>query len=742
MQRQYDPVVLTAYDELVLAEPTLVAYWPLGGSGADATGNGHTAVAHGSPTTLVGEFENGDNCTHFNGDGDYYEVAHHSALSPATTGVLCFGFWYRNTVFDFTNEEPNTKSPSGIAPYTYILGMNEEGPGHSEFFARQYSRHEGVDWLAQYGFTPARPNRTSGYVNNLAPIPPATVNLGAGSYYQDPVVLGEWNYYFFIINCRDTSGLYPQGYTEIFKNGVFRNINNNAAYNITPTEGDAALRFATAALTGAFWEGDLCKVEMHNDLVSPSRIKAHYLAVRPSPPGTATLTELGIASRSTAGTKLRYTLPRAVTPGSRIVIFAAHTYTAGNPTILDSGLNSYEVLRAASDGDLTNVPPIPHTIRGTWLSGQADAALDVGDQIELTTGSSTDECVMKVFVATGIDSITVLDASNSGQSLAGQSPNKTPNPSITPGLNTGITNTVPNVLLIGSNVVVGVIADGYTEDNTQPWTSHTRAASTGPIGLVLNSADQPVNDVSSNRKYRPTLGLPRMWLSFMLALRAGPVDVNPPVTGNGFLIDECGSAVADGAAATLPVPYSGDGIPAGHTVIGWLSGGYRGADAVVTDTAGNTWHVDRSGADPAHTLRGNIVRSVLDNDISPGDQFLVSYGGSVANRQAGFGEFGGLLVPTDIDVVNGHSDTSATPSVTATTVNDNDLLVAVTMAMRPGSDTPTPDITFRPLTAIGGANASTYPAYRSVGAHGPYTYSPALAAPAVAISLIAAYKAG
>lgn len=715
-----------AYDLLILGHNP-VAYWTMDSSAVDLTGNGHNATKVGSPTTQATGFQNGDPCSVFDGLTQKWVVPDADALSPATTGIFCMEAWIAPSVVDFPLMEP-ASNPAGYAPYVYFLGKNAPGQGYAEWVSRMYSKLEGVDWDAQFGVKTPRPNRISGYVNNLSLTPPAPSNLGAGSYFQDPIVVDEWIHYFFIINTVVTSAQYPMGYTKIFKNGQFRGQNSIADYNITPQNGTADMNIGAGGTVSRF-KGRMAKVALYDYEPTVSRIQSHYQAVVPVPSGTALIgPTIGSASSATLGRQLRVTVPEGMTipAGSRLLVKAAHTYTLANSAITDSVGTTYSVLRSTADN--------AHTIRGEIVSGQLNQAMGPGDIIQLVTAVDTDERVMLVEQMNHIDTAAPLDAADSDGGLN----------SITPGINTQITNVSPDVMLIGMNVVKGPISDGYIEDTTQPWVPTDRVSVAGPQGLVINSVSQVVNLIGTNRHYRPTLAIPRDWLSFLVSVKAGTPTITPPTIGSANLIEEVGTATGVGSSTTLAVTFTGEGIPAGHTVIAWVGGSYVGSNATAADTAGNTWTVDRAGADVGHTLRGMIFRAPVTTAISPGDILTITWPSAVTNRVAGIGDFAGPLIPTQVDVVNGASGTSAAPSVTATTTNANDLVVSAAMIARPITDDFNSDITWKPLTKVGTDTGtlpiSIIPAWKPAGVAQAYTHAPTAPLSAVWVNLFASYK--
>jgi len=252
----------SAYDDQVLADKP-VMYLPLGGANGtkDLSGRGHDGTAYHGPTTTT--FANGDPALKFDGVQQYVEVADRDDLSISSSGVLTMEAWLRPDVLNFSHEESDT------TPYVHWLGKSTSG--QSEYAARMYS-HD-ADWAGD-GIDPPRPNRISGYAFNLSG------GLGAGSYFQEPVVAGQWIHYVLVINTRKTSDTYPTGYTKVYRNGKLWDQDSLLDYQIVPKNGSAPFRIASVGLHGYF-QGAIAKVALYKRELPAKAVKAHYTAVRP-----------------------------------------------------------------------------------------------------------------------------------------------------------------------------------------------------------------------------------------------------------------------------------------------------------------------------------------------------------------------------------------------------------------------------------------------------------------------------
>lgn len=242
-------LVKSPYDLVVLAD-TPVAYWTLGQSNGlvDYTGHGHAASAVGG--SLVGTMPtSGETSTVLNGSTQYIEIADAADLSVPASGILTIEAWVRPDVLEFPHSEGTG--------YVHWLGKGELG--QHEYAARLYNLTNSEQ----------RPNRLSGYAFNLSG------GLGAGSYEQDAVTVGEWIHYTLIINTVATSGSYPTGYTKLYKNGVQRDQDSLSGYSIVPGNGSAPLRLGTRDFA-SYFQGAIAKVAVYDYELSATQLLTHY----------------------------------------------------------------------------------------------------------------------------------------------------------------------------------------------------------------------------------------------------------------------------------------------------------------------------------------------------------------------------------------------------------------------------------------------------------------------------------
>lgn len=697
---------LTAYDRQILAESP-VLYLPLsGGSGgsADHALHGHSGTSVQSPSLT--SLPNGERATVFDGATQYIEVADDDALSVTATGVLTIEAWMRPDVLQFPNEEG-----SG---YVYWLGKNTSG--NSEYSARMYS--------ATNTETPPRPNRISGYAFNL------TGGLGAGSFFQDTVSVGEWIHYVLVINSVSTSSTYPTGYTKVFKDGVQRDQDSLLDYNIVPQNGSAPFRIGSVTLN-SFFQGALGKVAVYNYELSATQVHSHYRMIVPAVSGSASLIKhVGDASTSVTGTKLTITVPPAgVSAGSTLIAKAAHAYTSGSPSMADSRGNTWTLHKTSPNASLT--------MRAALFSAQIDTALQGGDTIQLATSASVGNKTFSVDEFSNLIFGTALDVVNNNGST-----------STTPGTSLSIATTQADDLVYGMVAVNGPLSEGYTEDGLGEFTGLVRTGtSSGSGDVTVNGAFKSVA-VTGTYGYKPTLAVSEPWVEIIAAFKAGIPVVTPPATGSASFIQGIGtvSAVTSGTTLTISVPTGG--IPAGHTLIVRTCGDYTSTGASVTDSRGNTYTRDRSSGDSGTTMRASIFSCAVTTALQSGDTITITWPSAVNVRAAAVDEFARVLSPIAVDVQNGASGTSTSPSVTAVTTNGDDLMVSLVAVAGPSTEGYTDDTIhlWSGLSRIGTTTASTNRtlngAYRAVAAAGTYQYQPTLENSQIWIDLVVAYKAG
>lgn len=238
---------LSSYDQTVLAHLP-VAYWPLDPSiSSDYSGHNLNGTFSNNPSSTT--MPNGDTVSVFNGINQYFTIADNDYLEIVRTGILTIEAWFRPDILQFDHQEG-----SG-----YVLWMGKGDTNQQSWAARMYS----------YNNTEDRFNRISGYAFNL------TGGLGAGSYFQHNITVGQWILYTLTINTVNTSSNYPTGYTKIFKNGNPLDQDSLKGYDVVPQNGAAPMRIATRQLQ-SFFKGAIGKVAVFDYELNSNQIQTHF----------------------------------------------------------------------------------------------------------------------------------------------------------------------------------------------------------------------------------------------------------------------------------------------------------------------------------------------------------------------------------------------------------------------------------------------------------------------------------
>jgi hypothetical protein len=240
---------LSSYDTTVLTYSP-VAYWPLDPSYPyDYSGHNLSGVFNNSPSATT--VPNGDTVSVFNGIDQYFTTDDNNYLEIVRTGILTIEAWFRPDTLQFDYEEGTG----------YVWWMGKGYTNQQSWAARMYSLNNTE--------VPPRPNRISGYAFNL------TGGLGAGSYFQDNVTIGQWIMYTLTINTVNVSGSYPTGYTKIFKNGIERDQDALLGYSVVPQNGVAPMRIGTRQLE-SFFKGAIGKVAVFDYELSSTQLQIHF----------------------------------------------------------------------------------------------------------------------------------------------------------------------------------------------------------------------------------------------------------------------------------------------------------------------------------------------------------------------------------------------------------------------------------------------------------------------------------
>ena len=247
------PPAGSAYDRAILADGPvlyLAMATPEAGSERDQSGHSHAAsYAPAGSLPAATMLPNGERCARFDGRTQYLEVPDADDLSMTTARRLTLEAWMRPDALDFPVVEGTG--------YVHWLGKGEAG------------QHEYV--LRMYGLTnsEARPSRVSGYAYNLSG------GLGSGSYFQDPVSVGEWIHVVVTYNLDDLPSERPPGSVKIYKNATLRDTTPLSQFQVTPSNGTAPLRVGTRDRRSYFL-GAIGKVAVYDRELSAAQIMSHY----------------------------------------------------------------------------------------------------------------------------------------------------------------------------------------------------------------------------------------------------------------------------------------------------------------------------------------------------------------------------------------------------------------------------------------------------------------------------------
>ena len=239
-------------------------------SGRLVTGSGVASVGDGFANAANGGLAIATTAYVFNGTNQYLEIADADDLGPATSGATTVEAWMRPDVLTFPVWED-----TGYVHWMGKADFNDPlGPPYArgEYMCRMYNLTNTE--------APPRPNRISGYAFNLR------IGTGVGSFFEDPVTVGQWIHFAFVINTTPAGGTdsngnsYDKGWTKLYKNGVLRDQdaldNTSTSTVITPSNSTAPFRVGTSDAQNSYFQGAIAKIAVYNSELSAARILAHY----------------------------------------------------------------------------------------------------------------------------------------------------------------------------------------------------------------------------------------------------------------------------------------------------------------------------------------------------------------------------------------------------------------------------------------------------------------------------------
>lgn len=206
------------------------------------------------------------------------------------------------------------------------------------------------------------------------------------------------------------------------------------------------------------------------------------------------------------------------------------------------------------------------------------------------------------------------------------------------------------------------------------------------------------------------------------------------------LVKELGTSTCGGASSTLTVPAGGVG--AGNTVVVVLvlRDTAPAGPVAVTDAGGNSYATDVDFTNS--NIRKVILSGRATTALQAGDAVTVTHPDVDAEAAAAL-EFSGIREPR-LDTAAADGGLSSTPTVTAATSNDTDLLVGA--AGNVGNRSYTEATAWTTVADLatncgGGTGRLTlHAAYRTVSSAGSWTYNPTLNANDRWAAGIAAYR--
>ena len=709
-QHQSPSRPLNAYDALVLQEGP-VAYWTLEGGSAgltDRTGNGHHARAVNDYT--VTSFLQDAKATAFNGSNQYIEVSDHDDLSVATTGILTIEAWMRPDTLMFPHGESTG----------YVHWMGKGSAGQFEYVSRMYS-------YVTSDSTP-RPNRISGYAFNLAG------GLGAGSYFQDAVVAGEWIHYVLVINTVNTDATYTTGYTKVYKNGVKRDQDRLSDYNIIPANGTSPFRIGTLDFR-SFFQGAVARVAIYNHELSPFTIHDHYRNHVTPVSGTPRLVRnIGTVVSEASSSFVKITVPAGgIAAGQYLVVTMMHDFTNALPEVTDARGNVYSIDRSASDG--------PSTMRMSIASGPVHGALQAGDAIYISFPNAITNKMVSIDQFSGVSFTNPLDVDNARSGT-----------STTPNTKLPVTSQADE-LLVGLVGVAGPLDDDYLEDGTAEWAPLTRigTSASNATALTLNTAWKSVAATSAYT-YAPTLDVNRSWIEAVVAYRAGPAVAIPPPSPSAVFVKNVGTVVNTTSSVGIVLRIPSTGVAAGNTLVVSVLHDYTATTPTVNDSRGNSYAVIDTVSNADNTMRATQFVASINVALQAGDVIALQFSTAMNTKMMAVNEYSGIAFSGIVDQTNHGSNTSTTPGITTpvTTTNSDDLLVGLVAVEGATTETYAENeaafwttlLRIGTNTGILGSDRTLNTAYRAVSKTDTYLYRPELGTSQSWLVLNSALRAG
>lgn len=209
----------------------------------DFSGNDNTGDVMGNAIWDSLGGVNGSGAYQLDGIDDYISVPDSDILSPSITGQYSVTFWVKFLKTAFIGEGSTN---------SYI---NYMGKGESQNYEFSFRQHNSSN-------PDNRPDRISTYTFNL------NGGLGAGSYFQDTINIGEWIF---------VSSVYNGTHISIWKNAILRDTDPLSGYNITLQNGKAPFNIGTLNRV-TFLKGSIDELRVYNRTLNSSQISQLYMA--------------------------------------------------------------------------------------------------------------------------------------------------------------------------------------------------------------------------------------------------------------------------------------------------------------------------------------------------------------------------------------------------------------------------------------------------------------------------------
>jgi len=218
----------------------LTAYYPFNGNANDESVNNNDGTVTGALLT-ADRFGNSNSAYVLNGTNQYIEIPDANNFSISSTSKLSISVWMRPDVLNFPSYEGDG----------YVHWMGKGVSGQHEWVLRMYNENHST-----------RSNRTSCYAFNL------TGGLGAGSYVQETVSVGEWIHYVVVYD-------FTQDTIQWYKNGQLEDTDTFSGYSIISGNGTAPVRIGTRDFN-SYFKGGIDDIRFYSVALTSDEVSNLY----------------------------------------------------------------------------------------------------------------------------------------------------------------------------------------------------------------------------------------------------------------------------------------------------------------------------------------------------------------------------------------------------------------------------------------------------------------------------------